>query len=367
MSFRKNLSDYLSFTKSERNGIIVLISIIVLLLLTIFLFDKFVEKGKTDFKQFENEIKESFTNLNSDEQAFDTIFSFDPNKATIEELAMLGFTQKNINTLIKLKNKNFKFYKPDDLLKIYGLDSNLYLKLKDSIVIESEFVKVEKYKQNYNSHEISNNIKIDNFNPNIASFSELVNNGFSKKQANNLLKYREKIGFFKEKTDLKKIYAIDEDFYKKIEAYIIIEKTESVNSDNNLVELININTADSLMLIKIKGIGPSYAKRILKYRTLLGGFYKIEQLKEVYGMTDELYNSIQNLFYISINDIKTINVNKATFKEINSHPLIDYQLTKAIVEVRGFNGDFESIEDLVKFKLIDKEKYNILKYYLSIK
>ena len=52
---------------------------------------------------------------------------------------------------------------------------------------------------------------------------------------------------------------------------------------------IDLNSADTLLLTRVPGIGASFARRIYKYRELLGGYYVVEQLQEVYGMDRERY------------------------------------------------------------------------------
>jgi competence ComEA-like helix-hairpin-helix protein len=97
---------------------------------------------------------------------------------------------------------------------------------------------------------------------------------------------------------------------------------------------IELNSADSIGLIELKGIGSAFAKRILKYRTILGGFINVEQLKEVYGFTDELYEQILPFIKVDANLITKININKDDFKIINKHPYLSYELTKTICEWR---------------------------------
>lgn len=55
---------------------------------------------------------------------------------------------------------------------------------------------------------------------------------------------------------------------------------------------IDLNSADTLLLMRVPGIGSSFARRICKYRELLGGYYVVEQLQEVYGMDRERYDQI---------------------------------------------------------------------------
>lgn len=112
---------------------------------------------------------------------------------------------------------------------------------------------------------------------------------------------------------------------------------------------ISLNETDTAQWKKVPGIGSTYAARIVKYRDVLGGFISIDQLKEVYGVTDELFENIAP--FISEDDIGLehcvkLNVNKLEFKEILAHPYIDYEQTKAIVNLRRRTGNITSIRQL---------------------
>jgi len=340
MSFKNSIKDYLSFTKSERNGIIVLISIIILLILALNFEYLFVSETKYDFSKFEKEINEFEKSIEKPVEKIDTVFFFNPNNVSEDEMLLLGFSPKIAKTIVKIRNKSFKFKQTEDLLKIYGFDTLLYLKLQPYIIIQDSTQNKDN-KKFYANDERANNkieVKLVDFNPNELTYNQCISLGLSSKQANIIVNYLEKGGKFRQKEDLKKIYSITDSDYKTLEPYIKIEnqptKIEPKNVKN---EIIEINSADSVTLIGISGIGPSYAKRILKYRSMLGGYCKIEQLKEVYGMTDELYNKISSKFIIDISKIKKINLNTATFKEILSHPYFDKDLTKSIILIINRN------------------------------
>ena len=60
--------------------------------------------------------------------------------------------------------------------------------------------------------------------------------------------------------------------------------------------VVELNTADTTILKKVPGIGSTFARRIIKYRELLGGFFTVEQLREVYGLDEERYNAMKSWF-----------------------------------------------------------------------
>jgi competence protein ComEA len=198
----------------------------------------------------------------------------------------------------------------------------------------------KKYSKNYN--EKSNTSQLFVFNPNTITLQGLIKLGFREKTANTYIKLRSKGFKFKQKEDLKKIYGVSDYLYNMLEPYILIDdKNNNISSYSNFEDkalpknsksklLIELNSCDSLELLDLKGIGPAYAKRILKYRSMLGGFLNIEQLKEVYGFTDELYAEVKPYIKANTDLIKKININSADFKTVNKHPYLSYELTKQI-------------------------------------
>ena len=77
------------------------------------------------------------------------------------------------------------------------------------------------------------------------------------------------------------------------------DETEST-SDNSLnSEKIDLNTATKEQLMTVPGIGETYALRILEYREEVGGFWNINQLREVKGVGDKRYAQWAPYFTIS--------------------------------------------------------------------
>ena len=112
--------------------------------------------------------------------------------------------------------------------------------------------------------------------------------------------------------------------------------------------MIEINTADSALLVRLYGIGPSFAGRILKYRGMLGGFFSTEQLLEVYGMDSIRYNGILENIHVDTSHISKISVNEADFKTLLHHPYLDYETVKLIANYREHIGPITCQDTLRK-------------------
>jgi DNA uptake protein ComE-like DNA-binding protein len=128
---------------------------------------------------------------------------------------------------------------------------------------------------------------------------------------------------------------------------------------------IDINSCDSVALVRLPAIGPVLSARIIKYRRLLGGYDRIDQLKEVYGLTPETYEIIQDKVFADSTAITRININSAGYKELAHFPYFEkYEIT-AIMKYRELKGKITGINELINNKLITAEKANKVRPYLK--
>jgi competence protein ComEA len=253
-----------------------------------------------------------------------------------------GFNKQQRNGLYVLMLISF-------LLLVLRLAYPYFLKPSKIIVQDLPLVAIENYtpEKNYSPVEKPVNNKLFEFDPNTVTLDQLVSLGFKEKTAETFIKFRNKGFVFKEKKDVAKIYGVSPEFYKMIESYIRINRPDKgaiLSGRNNkpVAQQVNrqtttkleLNTADSASLESLNGIGASYSKRILKYRSMLGGYTSIDQLHEVYGFTDELFEKIKNSVTADASLVHKININKDDFKTVNKHPYITYEVTKLIFDWR---------------------------------
>lgn len=125
----------------------------------------------------------------------------------------------------------------------------------------------------------------------------------------------------------------------------------------------DLNKANAEELQKVRGIGPAFSKRIIKFRSALGGFYDLRQLNEVYGLKPETIEEIVKHFEIT-SEVEKFNINSDSAKVLASHPYISYDLAWVMINYRKVHGDFESGEELKKVKALDDSTFIKLKPYL---
>ncbi len=128
--------------------------------------------------------------------------------------------------------------------------------------------------------------------------------------------------------------------------------------------IIDINKADTNAFISLPGIGSKLAQRIINFRTKLGGFYSVNQVKETFGLPDSTFSKIQRQLAYHGFTIQKINVNTASVDVLKAHPYIRYNLANAIVQYRNQHGAFGSVDDIKKIVLVNDSVYNKVQPYL---
>ena len=130
--------------------------------------------------------------------------------------------------------------------------------------------------------------------------------------------------------------------------------------------IVDINKASQEDLIKIFGIGEAISLRILKFKESLGGFVSMEQMKDVWGLSPEVIENLNSHFKVmALPNVKKIDINNASIKELSQFPYFNYQLARQIVTFRSMNGDIKNSEDLTKIKGLSIDKANIIVLYLD--
>lgn len=210
------------------------------------------------------------------------------------------------------------------------------------------------------------------FDPNTVTGEDLLKLGFSPKISRIILNYRAKGGRFDTPEDLQKIYGITQAQYKEIASFIRISHTSSASGTNissgtwKDEERLDINQADSAMFEKLPGIGPVLARRIIRYRTMLGGFYSTHQIKEVYGISDSLYHQISNRLAADTSALVKINLNTATEKELAYHPYIGKFAASGIIRYRSEVSGIKSLIELKVNGIFSDDVFEKLRNYLSL-
>ena len=222
------------------------------------------------------------------------------------------------------------------------------------------------------------------FDPNTADSTELLALGLEPWQVRNIYKYRAKGGVFRKKEDFGRVYGLTNRQYRDLAPLIRIgsdyqpytsrgyqnvpydEAPDSVPGRRFPAKLrqgerIDLNDADTVLLLKVPGIGPYFARQIVRARKMLGGFYSVRQLLEIQDMPEEA------LPYFEVNPAKVhrLNVNKLSLVELRRHPYINYYQAKAIVDYRRLYGEIHDMGQLKLMKYFTPHDFERLRHYIE--
>ena len=218
------------------------------------------------------------------------------------------------------------------------------------------------------------------FDPNKLDSTGFVKLGVPPYIVTRVIKYRSKGGVFRKPEDFAKIYGMKESLYKKLQPYIHIENPQKnafspALTDRTIAKKeekqpaaltkIELNSADTAALKKLKSVGTVYAERIVKYREYLGGFHHIEQLKEVYGISEELFLSLKPSLTVDNTQIKKIRLNQDLNMRLK-HPYLKKEQLSALIAFQQKNRTFNSFEILKELPAFSDEDLKRLIPYLSL-
>jgi competence protein ComEA len=253
------------------------------------------------------------------------------------------------------------------------------LKSRDSLRLAAWKNKYKQYEKDSNFNQTpyskkTNEYTLFEFDPNTLDSAGFIRLGIKPFIASNIIKFRKKGGRFENPERFSKVYGLLPEKFKELEPYIRIGAKPTTKVDSTLsrqqskkIENIRVelNSADTTELMQVKGIGRGYAKSIVRFRTQMGGFVKVDQLRELYGMTDANFEKIKPSCTINLTLVRQIKVNTASVERLDAHPYLNFYESKAIYEYRRKKGKILSIAELKSIPDIRPETIEKISPYLS--
>lgn len=254
------------------------------------------------------------------------LFPFDPNTASAEDFERLGLESWQARSIIRFREKGGIFSRPSDFARVYGITKRTYEVLLPFIQIADDYKPAADFygKEGYGRGGRRYTPYYNNREERYRRYAQ--DNASSEGKA-------------EDKTETK-VYS----YPHKLRAN----------------EHIEINGADTTLLMKIPGIGSYYASRIVRYRERLGGFASAQQLEEIDGLPESA------IAYIKIDNqqIRKMNLNKLTLNQLKKHPYLNFYQAKEICDYRRLKGPLHSIEDLKLLKDFPPDEIDRLKPYI---
>jgi len=369
----------LHYSRRERLGIFAL----TLICLSVFALPEITHllapRPTTDFTPFQSDIQAFRSALKvsgpSEGRDADALFVFDPNTATVEDFVRLGLSEKVAGTIGNYRSKGGVFRKPEDFQKIWSLPAEDFERLLPYIRIGSD------ENTEFSTRPAAQRVELFNFDPNAATESDLLRLGLPAWTVRSILNYRAKGGGFRSKEDFRKIYNLKAEDYSRLEPYIVFSQiADSRESPRPATfsggdspkwatpKTLDINQAELEEWQRLPGIGEKRAQQIIQFRTALGGFVSVEQLGEMYGLPDSVFQKIRPMLIWAAGTVRKINLNAASPEELDKHPYISPKQAKLVVAYREQHGAFSSVDELAKIAAFtDKKWLEKLRPYLDIR
>lgn len=297
---KKFVKEYLSFTRKDRIGILSLVILILLIYFLPLFFSKSghpvplrkvtvlakavdslaYKNGAKSVKRVYNDNEYSYQDVPSQNTSYKNgeLFQFDPNTIKSDDWRRLGLNDKTIKTINNYLNKGGKFYKPEDLKKIWGMPTGFYDRVKNYIIIPS--YQVEGQQSNSKKTES----RLTPFNINDADTTTFISlPGIGSKLATRIINFREKLGGFYSTNQIGETYGLQDSIFQKLKSYFLTD---------GKVKKININTATADELKSHPYIKWNLANAIVAYRKQHGNFTSLEELKNIALVTSEWYEKV---------------------------------------------------------------------------
>jgi len=291
-SFRKTFTALIGFDRRERRGTYILSVLLVILFLVRLIAFK---PGKVpDDYAIEASIAGSEPAESKEEVPLPVLFSFDPNNATYSDLLRLGLTERQAHTLVNYRSSGAHFRRPEDILKVYGVDSATAFRLMPYIVMEDSF--------SDNREDRVQGPLVAREEPVAAAVPEVL-------------------------TDL--------------------------------------NRCSAGELVRLPGIGSVLSERIIRYRGLLGGFVDTRQLGEVYGLDSTVVSLISPRLTLTFDSVRPLVLDSATFRDLARHPYVGYEGARIITRYRSIAGSPLTLGVMVSQGVITHQQAERLAPYVK--
>ncbi len=314
--YRKWLREYFSFTRKERNAVVVLLSLVIVIGVLPYLVP--AKKSAIDqetLDQFQRDIallkpvgrdtqsvhqykSSSYPSENkfygTGSHAAASLFPFDPNTLQEEGWIKLGVPERTARTIMHYREKGGKFRKPEDIAKIYSLPKEVADRLLPFVRLPVADKPPAPLPAPAFTHDAASSPR--------SSYKDL---------------------------------------------------------------LIDVNQTDSATLEMLPGIGGRLAARILNFREKLGGFYSVDQVAETYGLPDSTFQRIKPHLKVSAQAVTILDINTATADQLRMHPYIRWNIANAIEQFRRQHGNFTKPADLLQIPAITPALFARIEPYLK--
>lgn len=351
-------------TKQNIRGAILLIPLAIIVALLVII-------ARPDDRYTEYEAQQTEAALTADSTTTRSLNPFDPNTADYRTLIDAGVERRIAVSILKWREAGKVFRIKEDLALCYGMTDSIYFAIEPYINIGEQFrIKPTKGYTPHAEHRAmtAESLRLEHFSLDTVGVAYLRHVGFSRRQAELVIRYRDMIGGYRSMEEFAECYAVDSTMAARLKPYIIFPNAALdtiVTQYRNTTYPVDINTADSATLVAIRGIGPKSVVHILRYRELLGGYHSKEQLLELSAVTEDNFQTFSSQIYCDSAEIKKICINFASPKELEVHPYLSSRMLRRIINHRELKGGWSTIEEMIDDNIFSEDQAARIAPYLD--
>lgn len=339
-------------SSSNIRGIVVIVTLVIVIAMITLL-------GRP--RDFDFIAKPAERNKEAQSTKRDSLFVFDPNTVSYEELRAMGFDKRTAVGIVKYRKMGKVFAIAEDFALCYGVTDSIYAQLKPYIHIGESYAATLQRKEHKEHKPPQRRFVPRPFEPfsiDTVGVAYLRLIGFSTRQARSLIEYRERGEGIYDLNELRDCYAVSEEMADSLSRYVIFTPRDPHK------HLVEINSADSATLVRLSGIGAKSAAAIVQYRKFLGGYHHKEQILELKCVTPENFARFSKQIYCDSCNISKIDINFASALEMEHHPYMTRKAITRIIALRESKGGWNSIEEMMENNIFTKEQAAAIAPYL---
>lgn len=282
------MKSHFKFTREQRNGIFLLLLIIVVIQ-GVYMFasapKKIIPINKKELIKFQNEIDS--LKLVEIENNKPKIFPFNPNYITDYKGYNLGMSLEEIDRLLKYREQDKWINSTSQFQQVTKVSDSLLNAISPYFKFP-EWVTNPKPKTNFNYKNNTSKTFDQKADLNIATAKQLQRvNGIGEKLSERVVKFRNKFkGGFIADVQLKDVYGISPEVLERLLNEFTVKTPRQI-------EKINLNSATIEQLVTIQHIDYELAYEVLDQRTLRDGFKSLDDLAKVKDFPIDKFEIIQ--------------------------------------------------------------------------
>lgn len=297
---------------------------------------------------------------------------FDPNEVTYEELRRMGVPKRTAVGIVKYRVAGKVFAVPEDFALCYGVTDSMYAQLKPYIVIGEAYRLQPRWASGARTvaadreAQPSVTTAAEPFDPNTLDAAGFEALGFSRRQAEAIVRFREARGGFRTAEEFAESYVVSEAMFDRLRDRIVIAPSSDpvpVRAERHAVR-VELNGADSAALDGVPGIGPATAAAVIAYRERLGGYCDPAQVLETGIVTEQNWERMREQIWADSCKIRKIDINFATPNAVADHPYIAPRTLRKILRNRQLKGGWSTIEDMIEDHTVTTQEAARLAPYL---